>query len=59
MQQSGRAAGRKSFEIVQSLLLVNDEWTSANGALTAAMKLKRQVIDERYAEEIKALFLKE
>ncbi|KPA73591.1 putative mitochondrial long chain fatty Acyl CoA synthetase [Leptomonas pyrrhocoris] len=58
-QKTGRDAHRSSFEIVQNLKLVTDEWTPENGALTAAMKLKRSVIDERYKKEIAELFAKE
>ncbi|AIN95256.1 long chain fatty Acyl CoA synthetase, putative [Leishmania panamensis] len=59
LQKTGRDAHRSSFEIVQGVVLLDDEWTPENGVLTAAMKLKRRVIEERYADAIKELFEKE
>lgn len=55
-QATGRAAGRKSFEIVQAVKLLDEEWTPENGVLTAALKLKRRVVDVKYAKEIEELF---
>ncbi|RNC57743.1 fatty acyl CoA synthetase, partial [Trypanosoma cruzi] len=55
-QATARAAGRRSFEIVRHVRLLAEEWTPENDVLTAAMKLKRRVIDERYKELIKELF---
>lgn len=37
-----------SFEKIKKLLLVEDEFTVANGALTPTMKLRRGVIAQRY-----------
>ncbi|KAK7195246.1 long-chain-fatty-acid-CoA ligase [Novymonas esmeraldas] len=58
-QKTGRDANRRSFEIVQNVMLLDEEWTPENGVLTAAMKLKRRVVDEKYADVIKQLFAKE
>ncbi|ORC93314.1 fatty acyl CoA synthetase [Trypanosoma theileri] len=55
-QETARKAGRKSFEIVQNVQLLGDEWTPENDVLTAAMKLKRRVIDVRYKDLINELF---
>nr|CCC93509.1 unnamed protein product [Trypanosoma congolense IL3000] len=55
-QSTGREAGKKSFEIPRHVELLADEWTPENGVLTAAMKLKRHVIDERYKTLIETLF---
>ncbi|KAH9598916.1 AMP-dependent synthetase/ligase [Trypanosoma melophagium] len=55
-QATARKAGRKSFEIVQNVRLLADEWTPENDVLTAAMKLKRRVIDVRYKDVIEDLF---
>ncbi|KAF8276490.1 putative fatty acyl CoA synthetase [Trypanosoma cruzi] len=55
-QATARAAGRRSFEIVRHVRLLEEEWTPENDVLTAAMKLKRRVIEERYKELIKELF---
>ncbi|CAD2222972.1 hypothetical protein ADEAN_001053100 [Angomonas deanei] len=59
LQQTARDAGRKSFEVVKTVKLLGDEWTPENGALTAAMKLKRSAIDKRYEKEIQELFSEE
>jgi len=48
--------GRKPFECVKFVRVYADEWTPENGVLTAAMKLKRRVIDEKYASDIEELF---
>ncbi|KPI82688.1 putative long-chain-fatty-acid-CoA ligase, partial [Leptomonas seymouri] len=56
MSEVAKSAKRKSFESVRSVRLVDDEWSPENGVLTAAMKLKRRVIDERYANEIADMF---
>ncbi|KAL7707326.1 long chain fatty acid CoA ligase [Lotmaria passim] len=58
-QSTARAANRASFEVVQSVKLLTDEWTPENGVLTAAMKLKRSTVDEKYKKEIEELFTKE
>ncbi|CBZ23157.1 putative long chain fatty Acyl CoA synthetase [Leishmania mexicana MHOM/GT/2001/U1103] len=58
LQKTARDANRCSFEIVQGVKLLNEEWTPENGVLTAAMKLKRRVINENYADIICKLFEK-
>ncbi|KPI85420.1 putative Long chain fatty Acyl CoA synthetase [Leptomonas seymouri] len=58
-QKTARNANRKSFEVVQNVKLLTDEWTPENGVLTAAMKLKRSAIDEKYKDDIKELFEKD
>ncbi|HEY1659072.1 MAG TPA: long-chain fatty acid--CoA ligase [Candidatus Sulfotelmatobacter sp.] len=40
------------FETLKRTLLVPDEFTSENGALTPTLKLRRRVIEERYREQI-------
>ncbi len=44
------------FEQVKRYLLVAEEWTSADGFLSPTLKIKRNVIEERYAEKIEKLF---
>jgi long-chain acyl-CoA synthetase len=58
-QKTGRDANRKPFEIVQAVKVLTDEWTPENGVLTAAMKLRRSVVDEKYKTEIAELFEKD
>jgi long-chain acyl-CoA synthetase len=44
------------FESIKKFLLVPDEFTVADGQLTASMKMRRRAIEERYREQIEALF---
>jgi long-chain acyl-CoA synthetase len=44
------------FEKLKRVLLVPDEFTPENGALTPTMKLRRRVIEERYCKEIDELY---
>jgi len=44
------------FEIPRGVFLVDEPWTTDNGMITAAMKLKRKTIKEFFADQIKALF---
>ena len=37
-------------------MLVPDEFTADNGALTPTMKLRRRVIEERYRSQIDELY---
>lgn len=46
----------KSIELVHAFALVDDEWTPENDMLTAAMKLKRNSIKERYISIIEELY---
>ncbi|KPI82572.1 putative fatty acyl synthetase 1 [Leptomonas seymouri] len=59
MAALGQAARRKPFELPRVVRFVLEEWTPENGTLTAAMKLKRRVISERFADQIDEMFLKE
>ncbi len=44
------------FEKLKRVLLVPDEFTADNGALTPTMKLRRRVIEERYRTQIDDLY---
>jgi long-chain acyl-CoA synthetase len=44
------------FETIKKFLLVPDEFTIADGQLTASMKMRRRAVQERYKEQIEALF---
>jgi long-chain acyl-CoA synthetase len=44
------------FEKIKKVLLVPDEFTVANGALTPTMKLKRRVVEERYRERLEQMY---
>jgi long-chain acyl-CoA synthetase len=44
------------FEKLKRVLLVADEFTADNGALTPTMKLRRKVVEERYRKQIDELY---
>jgi long-chain acyl-CoA synthetase len=44
------------FEQVKRWVLLPDEWTQPNGMLSPTLKIKRNVIEERYQEQIEKLF---
>jgi long-chain acyl-CoA synthetase len=44
------------FEKLKRVLLVADEFTADDGALTPTMKLRRRVIEERYKKQIDELY---
>jgi len=46
------------FEQLKKVLLVADEFSSDNGALTASMKLRRRTVTDRYQREIDAMYEK-
>ncbi|CCD19291.1 fatty acyl CoA syntetase 1, putative [Trypanosoma vivax Y486] len=56
-QETAHAAGKRKFECVHCVRVLSDEWTPENGVLTAASKLKRRVIEQRYATIIKEMFV--
>jgi len=51
--------GLARYETLKKVLLVPDEFTASDGALTPTLKLRRKVIEERYREQIDALYLEE
>ena len=46
------------FEKLKRVLLVADEFTAEDGSLTASMKMRRRVVEERYREEIEEMYVK-
>jgi long-chain acyl-CoA synthetase len=44
------------FEKLKRVILVPDEFTADNGALTPTLKLRRRVIEERYRKQIDELY---
>ncbi|KAI7962799.1 hypothetical protein MJO28_000893 [Puccinia striiformis f. sp. tritici] len=50
---TGKKAGFKPLELLQSVVLTDEEWTPLNGLTTAAQKLNRKAILEHYAEAVK------
>ncbi|RCI05423.1 long-chain fatty acid-CoA ligase, partial [Rhizopus stolonifer] len=54
LQKQGNQAGLKPVEIVHDVYLTHEEWSSENGLLTAAQKLKRNAINKQYKEQLDA-----
>lgn len=53
----GKKAGFKGMEMLCEVVLTHEEWTPENGLVTAAQKVQRKKVAERYAKEIKVRFL--
>ena len=56
IQVTGKAAGKKPFELPKICRVLADEWTPENGMLTAAMKLRRKPIEDKYKDTITEMF---
>jgi long-chain acyl-CoA synthetase len=52
----GKKSGLKGSELLGNITIVADEWTAANGCLTAAQKINRTEIAKLYAKEIKEMY---
>ncbi len=52
-------SGLANFETIKRFRLVPDEWSQDSGELTPSMKLKRRVINAKYATEIAELYADE
>jgi len=50
--QTGKEANLQSFEMLKDIYLCEEEWTTSNGMLTAAMKLQRHNILKNYKHQI-------
>ena len=46
------------YETIKNFVLVADEFTIADGQLTASMKLRRRAVEQRYRTQIEALYNK-
>jgi long-chain acyl-CoA synthetase len=44
------------FERLKRVLLVSDEFSAEDGTLTASMKLRRRVVEERYRKQIEEMY---
>ncbi|KAI5285840.1 long-chain fatty acid-CoA ligase [Ascosphaera aggregata] len=56
MQEVGRKYGLAGIEIIQSIILVGEEWNPENGFTTAAGKLQRRKIAEHHKEDIEQAY---
>ena len=52
-------SGLAHFETIKRFRLLPDEWSQDSGELTPSMKLKRRVINAKYADEIDELYADE
>lgn len=52
----GKSAKLDKFEIPAKIKLLPDPWTPESGLVTAALKLKREVIKKTFAEELKKFY---
>jgi long-chain acyl-CoA synthetase len=51
--------GLAHFESMKRMSIVPDEWSVEDGTLTPSMKLKRRVVEKKYAKEIGAFYADE
>jgi long-chain acyl-CoA synthetase len=51
--------GLANYESMKRMCVVPEEWTVEDGTLTPSMKLKRRVVEKRYAKEIDAFYADE
>ena len=56
LEQEGRSAGLKGFEIVKRVHLSPEAFSTDNDLLTPSFKLKRPQLKKRFADEIKAMY---
>jgi len=54
MEETNKSLAR--FEQLKRVLLVSEEFTADNGALTPTLKLRRRVIEERYRTQIDEVY---
>ena len=46
----------KSFENPQNFALLAEEWSIENGLLTPTLKLKREVVEQKFKDQIESLY---
>jgi long-chain acyl-CoA synthetase len=51
--------GLANYESMKRMSLVAEEWSLEDGTLTPSMKLKRRVVQQRYAKEISEFYADE
>jgi len=52
LQAAGRSGGLSGIEIIEGVVLSDEEWTPQNGLVTAAQKLNRKGILNKYKKEV-------
>jgi len=56
LQSTGQKAGFASFEIVEGVVLADEEWTPQNGLTTAATKINRKGILNKYKKGVEEAY---
>ncbi|CAG0899945.1 unnamed protein product, partial [Cyprideis torosa] len=56
LQAHGKRASLQKFEIPSAVKLCPEQWTPDSGLVTAAFKLRRKPIQEKYKEEIRRMY---
>ena len=51
-----RNSQMKGYERVRQFVILDEDFTTANGMLTPTLKVKRNVVVEKYSDEIEALY---
>jgi hypothetical protein len=54
---AGKKSGFKPMELLEAVILTPDEWTPESGLLTAAQKVQRKKVAEKFDAEIKVRWL--
>ncbi|CAL9079558.1 unnamed protein product [Musa textilis] len=54
--KAAKQAGLDKFEIPAKIKLIPDPWTPESGQVTAALKLKREIIRKAYADDLEKLY---
>jgi long-chain acyl-CoA synthetase len=53
---AGKKSGFKGIEMLQAVVLTPDEWTPESGLVTAAQKVQRKKVEQKFDAEIKEAF---
>jgi len=52
LQAAGKQGGLAGIEIIDGVVLADEEWTAANGMTTAAQKINRRSILQKYRDQV-------
>ncbi|KAK6198530.1 long-chain fatty acid--CoA ligase and synthetase 4 [Scheffersomyces amazonensis] len=56
--QTGKSQGLRGIELIQTVVLLDDEWTPQNGLVTSAQKLQRKKILASCKDQVDAAYAK-
>jgi long-chain acyl-CoA synthetase len=54
--QAAKQARLEKFEIPAKIKLISEPWTPESGLVTAALKLKREVLRKTYEDDLAKLY---